>query len=136
MSHPAAFAVVAGFALLLHVADAWPFNPPFELPATGTIKHLLAIATKPLVTPPTWPTLYQRHAPWAFQGGAGTIMVASYSDAPPPIGPYNELVYIPGKYAPCELDPSKTYDSVMRIWVDNKASLEVRTAAAAAAAVV
>jgi hypothetical protein len=137
-SHAVTFAVVAGVALLLHVADAWPLVPPFKLPATGTIKYMLVITTKPLPKAPREPVMYgkDQRPTWAFTGGPGTLMVASYSDAPAPIGPYNELVYIPGKYAPCKTAPDRTYDSVQRIWVDNKASLEVRTAAAAAAAAV
>jgi hypothetical protein len=111
--------------LLLQKAGAWPLNPEFTLPATGTIKYMLVINTTPLPKPPTKPPLYNNRPPWTFTGGTGTLMVASYSDAPPPIGPYNELVYIPGKYAPCANDQSKQYDSVARIWVDNRASLEV-----------
>ncbi|WIA16323.1 hypothetical protein OEZ85_013022 [Tetradesmus obliquus] len=107
-----------------HTVHAWPFNPPFTFPANGTVKHMLVIQTKPLARAPTRPPLYRGRANWTFVGGPGTLMVASYSKAPDPIGPYNELVYIPGQYAPCAKS-SITYDSVTRIWVDNRPSLEV-----------
>jgi hypothetical protein len=134
LSYPALVTLFAAFVLLLQTVHAWPLNPPFELPATGTVKYMLAITTKPLSKAPTPPRLYRGRPTWEFVGGAGTLMIASYSAAPAPIGPYNELVYIPGKYAPCNNSRSVTYDSVARIWVDNWPSLEVRPTAAAAAA--
>jgi hypothetical protein len=121
----AVVALIAAFGLLLQTGHAWPLNPPFKLPATGKVKYMFALTTKPLPRAPKPPSLWRGRPAWEFLGGSGTLMVASYTGAPAPIGDYNELVYIPGKYAPCNGSSNIAYDSVTRIWVDSWPSLEV-----------
>jgi hypothetical protein len=122
-------------SLLLQHADAWPLNPPVTLPATSTIKHMLVITLRPIIYGPTPLGLYSNRPAWTHRGFLGTLIVASYSTAPDPVGPYNQLIYIPGRCSPCANAPSDlNYKSVARSWVDNKAAMEVCVAAAAAAA--
>jgi hypothetical protein len=47
-------------------------------------------------------------------------MLLKYSSSN--VGPYNELVYIPGKYKPGKC--SSPVFSVQRIWVDSEASVQ------------
>jgi hypothetical protein len=130
-----ALEVVIHLSLSVQKADAWPLNPAVTLPATSTIKHMLVFILRPVTYAPTPPGLYYNRAAWTHRGFLGTLIVASYSKAPNPVGAYNELIYIPGRCSPCANAPwDMHYESVARAWVDNKASIEVCAAAAAAAA--
>jgi hypothetical protein len=55
-----------------------------------------------------------------FTGGPGYLMLLKYRDSP--VGPYNELAYIPGKYTPGKC--STPIFSVQRIWVDSNVSVD------------
>jgi hypothetical protein len=111
--------------LPLQNANAWPVSPALTLPATSTIKHMLVLTLRPVIYAPSYLGLYYNRQAWVHRGFLGTLIVASYSNAPDPIGPYSELTYIPGKCNPCANAPEVYYESVARSWVDNTAAMEV-----------
>jgi hypothetical protein len=51
-------------------------------------------------------------------GGLASVQLIRYSDTP--VGPYDELLFIPGKFATGENAPQKTGLKVSRIYVSQK----------------
>lgn len=56
-----------------------------------------------------------------FHGGVGAIMLVRYDSRP--VGPYDELLYIPGLFSRGEGNSLVYYYSITRIWVSTEASV-------------
>jgi hypothetical protein len=82
--------------------------------------------TTPPITPPPWQLhghgyilffLAQPSPQPPFRGGVGAVMLVEYTDTP--VGPYHELLFIPGFYAV----GGRSYPSISKIYVSSETSV-------------
>ncbi|WIA37550.1 hypothetical protein OEZ86_014457 [Tetradesmus obliquus] len=88
-------------------------------PWNTTYARVYVFQVSALPSPPAPNKLYSGLPAWQFTKGPGYLMLLKYKSSP--VGPYNELAYIPGKYKAGKC--STPLFSVQRIWVDSEASV-------------
>lgn len=102
---------------------------PGHVPAPWTCKcetYWLLLTLRSPLSPAIYAPLEAIHAPIAsnnaFKGGLGMIQIVRYLDTP--VGPYDELLVIPGNFqTPCEIQKGKPRLRIPRIYVSEREAM-------------
>eukprot|EP00775_Hariotina_reticulata_P008749 gene8749-8929_t len=99
-------------------------NIKFPSPWNTSVGNMYIIKLHPLTTPPVPPIdydIYNQSEQWTLQANSpGYIIVVQITESP--MGRYNEVVYVPGRYRPNSCK-RKGYPSVQRMWLDSNDSI-------------